>query len=126
MILGQEDTELIEVFSRDGNPMPEEWKQSVLALGQFYIAEPNRGCYHVTFGKASKLNAAKTLAKKLGLDAAQVMCLGDAYSDSEMIQWAGIGVAMGNAEEGIKPLADFVSKKNNEDGFAYALEKFVL
>lgn len=126
VILGQEDTELIEVFSRDGNPMPEEWKQSVLALGQFYIAEPNRGCYHVTFGKASKLNAAKTLAKNLGLDAAQVMCLGDAYSDSEMIQWAGIGVAMGNAEEGIKPLADFVSKKNNEDGFAYALEKFVL
>ena len=52
--------------------------------------------------------------------------MGDAYSDSEMIQWAGIGVAMGNAEEGIKPLADFVSKKNNEDGFAYALEKFVL
>ena len=80
----------------------------------------------MTFGKASKLNAAKTLAKNLGLDAAQVMCLGDAYSDSEMIQWAGIGVAMGNAEEGIKPLADFVSKKNNEDGFAYALEKFVL
>ena len=80
----------------------------------------------MTFGKASKLNAAKTLAKNLGLDEAQVMCLGDAYSDSEMIQWAGIGVAMGNAEEGIKPLADFVSKKNNEDGFAYALEKFVL
>ena len=54
------------------------------------------------------------------------MCLGDAYSDSEMIQWAGIGVAMGNAEEGIKPLADFVSKRNDENGFAYALEKYVL
>ena len=36
------------------------------------------------------------------------------------------GVAMGNAEEGIKPLADFVSKRNDENGFAYALEKYVL
>ena len=72
------------------------------------------------------IKAAQALARQLRLQPEEVMCLGDAYSDSEMIQWAGIGVAMGNAEEGIKPLADFVSKRNDENGFAYALEKFVL
>lgn len=126
IILGREDTELIEVFSKDGKPLPEEWAKRVHALGDFHIAVPNEGCYHVTFHSASKLRAAQGLARQLRLDASEVMCLGDAYSDSEMIQWAGVGVAMGNAEEGVKPLADFVSKKNHENGFAYALEKYVL
>ena len=78
----------------------------------------------MTFGKASKLNAAKTLAKKLGLDAAQVMCLGDAYSDSEMIQWAGIGVAMGNAAADVQAAADWVTTSVDEDGILNALKKF--
>ena len=54
------------------------------------------------------------------------MCLGDTYSDQEMIQWAGIGVATGNAEEGLKPLADYVTGRCDEGGFAQAVEKFVL
>lgn len=75
---------------------------------------------------ASKLQAAQNLAKALGLDSSQVMCLGDTYNDSEMIRWAGIGVAMGNAEEGVKAEADFVAKSNHENGFAQAIERFVL
>ena len=126
VILGREDTQLLEVFSKDGKPLPAEWAERIHAQGNFHIAEPNQGCYHVSFAGASKLKAAQALARQLRLKSEEVMCLGDAYSDSEMIQWAGIGVAMGNAEEGIKPLADFVSKRNDENGFAYALEKYVL
>lgn len=75
---------------------------------------------------ASKLQAAQALAKAMGLNASQVMCLGDTYNDSEMIRWAGIGVAMGNAEKGVKADADYVAKDNNEHGFAQAVERFAL
>lgn len=50
---------------------------------------------------------------------------GDAYNDISMIQYAGLGVAMGNAEDPIKEAADFVTKSCDEDGIAYALHKFL-
>ena len=43
-----------------------------------------------------------------------------------MIEAAGVGVAMGNAVEEIKEIADFVTLSNNEDGIAYYIEKFIL
>ena len=42
-----------------------------------------------------------------------------------MIKAAGVGVAMGNAEEEVKACADFITLSNDEDGVAYAVEKFV-
>ena len=69
---------------------------------------------------ASKLQAAQALARTMGLNASQVMCLGDTTT-TEMIRWAGIGVAMGNAEKGVKADADYVAKDNNEHGFAQAV-----
>ncbi|MEG2505025.1 MAG: HAD hydrolase family protein, partial [Carnobacterium sp.] len=42
------------------------------------------------------------------------------------IQFAGLGVAMGNATEEVKNVAQFVTKSNHENGVAYAVEKFVL
>ena len=53
------------------------------------------------------------------------MACGDTQNDADIMQAAGIGVAMGNAENDIKSIADFVSKTNNESGVAYAIEKFV-
>lgn len=74
-------------------------------------------------GKASALRA---LLKTLDLRADEVMALGDAENDLEMIQMAGIGVAMGNAEQRIKDAADYIAPSNSEDGLAEALERFVL
>ena len=54
------------------------------------------------------------------------MACGDNPNDLEMIVFAGIGVAMGNAEDVVKEAADFVTLPNYEDGVAYAIEKFVL
>ena len=47
-------------------------------------------------------------------------------NDKSMIEMAGVGVAMGNAVEGIKEISDFITLTNEEDGIAYYLEKFVL
>ena len=48
----------------------------------------------------------------------EVIAIGDNYNDKEMIEFAGVGVAMGNAPEEIKLVADFVTDTNNDDGVA--------
>ena len=68
----------------------------------------------------------KHLAKCLGLTMDEVMACGDAGNDTMMIKAAGTGVVMGNGREELKAIADFVTKTNDEDGVAYAIEKLVL
>lgn len=63
------------------------------------------------------------LLKVLGRTPADLTAIGDNYNDLEMIQLAGMGVAMGNAPEDIRQQANFVTKTNNEDGVAYALDR---
>lgn len=66
------------------------------------------------------------LAKHLGLRREQVMAVGDSGNDYAMIEAAGLGVAMGNATEDIKKIADVTTEDNNHDGVAVAIEKYVL
>ena len=66
------------------------------------------------------------LLEKLGMTAENLMACGDSGNDLAMIKLAGIGVAMGNAEDYVKEAADFVSADNDHDGVAVALEQFVL
>lgn len=76
--------------------------------------------------KASgKKTGIKILAQRLGVAPHEIMCIGDAGNDVEMLQYAGLGVAMGNAFEEVKQIADYITKTNEEDGVAYAIEKFV-
>jgi hydroxymethylpyrimidine pyrophosphatase-like HAD family hydrolase len=56
----------------------------------------------------------------------EIMAIGDSLNDIEMIQYAGIGVAMGNARPEVKKVADYITATNEEDGVAQAIEKFVL
>lgn len=74
----------------------------------------------------SKASALRELVEDLGLSADQVMAIGDAPNDIEMLNYAGLGVAMGNASETIKRLADQVTVTNDEAGVAQAIHQFVL
>jgi len=75
---------------------------------------------------ASKGAALKTLIKDLGVPSEAVMAIGDAENDIEMIQLAGMGVAMGNANQAVKDAADVAVASNDEDGVAEAIERYVL
>ncbi|MDF2487018.1 MAG: yidA [Herbinix sp.] len=66
------------------------------------------------------------IAKHLGLKREEVICVGDAGNDLAMIQYAGLGVAMGNATCELKSEADFITHSNEEDGVASVIEKFML
>jgi Cof subfamily protein (haloacid dehalogenase superfamily) len=68
----------------------------------------------------------RALGGFLGIAPEEMMTLGDEENDLAMIDYAGLGVAMGNAIEPLKQKAQFVTRTNREDGVAYAVEKFVL
>ena len=86
---------------------------------------PSKATYlEVMDTRGSKSNAVKFVSERLGLVPAEIIAMGDNYNDIEMIQFAGMGVAMGNAPDDIKAKADYVTDTNNNDGVRKALEKF--
>lgn len=66
------------------------------------------------------------LIKKLDIQQAEVIAIGDSYNDQAMIEFAGLGVAMGNAPDDIKAIANYITDTNMEDGVAKVVEKFML
>lgn len=70
--------------------------------------------------------ALAALAKRLHIEAGQVMAIGDNDNDIPMIAWAGVGVAMGNASEGARAAAEFETDDNNNAGVAKAIRRFAL
>lgn len=66
--------------------------------------------------------AASLLAERLGVTATDCLAMGDARNDLELIRWAGIGVAMANADPLLKAAADWIAPSHAEDGTANVLE----
>lgn len=74
---------------------------------------------------ASKGAALQLICEKLGITPDKIMCIGDQNNDLKMLQYAKFPVAMGNAIDNVLNIAKFVTKTNNEDGVAVALDKFI-
>ncbi|MHB8157077.1 MAG: Cof-type HAD-IIB family hydrolase [Desulfocucumaceae bacterium] len=75
---------------------------------------------------ATKGKALADLARSLELDADQVMAIGDSWNDLDMLQYAGVAVAMENAMPEVKAIAGHITSSNDADGVAEAIEKYVL
>ncbi|OJT75988.1 hydrolase, partial [Clostridioides difficile] len=73
----------------------------------------------------SKGIAVKKFCDILGIDSEEVICIGDNENDISMIKFAGLGIAMGNATDEVKSMADFVTDTNVNDGVAKALRKIL-
>jgi hydroxymethylpyrimidine pyrophosphatase-like HAD family hydrolase len=65
------------------------------------------------------------LSERLGVPRRQVVAFGDGLNDREMLSWAGLGVAMGNADPATKSVADEVTASNDEDGVAVVVERLL-
>jgi len=85
------------------------------------------GYMNMEYTKAgtTKAEGLRFLTELLDIPMECTMAVGDTANDADIMQAAAIGVAMGNASNAIKSIADFVSKSNNESGVAYAIDKFV-
>lgn len=74
----------------------------------------------------SKGNALKTLSEKMNVNLNNVIAFGDNHNDMEMLKCVGMPIAVENAVENIKLQAKYITKSNNEDGIAYAINTFIL
>ncbi len=76
---------------------------------------------------ANKGTGVRYLAEELlGLQRTNVMTIGDNFNDVEMLEYAGIGVAMGNAPAAVKAITQWVAPDVEQDGAVAAIEKFLL
>lgn len=72
----------------------------------------------------SKAEGLDKICFRLGIGPQDVLALGDGHNDTEMLQWAGLGVAMGNAPDDVKAIADEVGPHVDDDGVALVLARY--
>lgn len=90
------------------------------------ISNSNPSNLEVNAAGINKANGLKKVCSLLGITMDNVIAMGDSLNDYTMIREAGIGVAMGNAQEKVKKVADWVTATNDDDGVAVAIRKWVL
>lgn len=71
-----------------------------------------------------KARSLAVLLEKLGMTREEMVAIGDGYNDLSMIEFAGLGIAMANAQDPVKQAADYITLSNDEDGVAAAIEKW--
>lgn len=72
-----------------------------------------------------KAYSLQKLLNSIGLNSNEMICCGDGYNDMSMIEYAGLGVAMANAQPAVLERADYVTKSNDEDGILHVINKFL-
>ena len=92
---------------------------------QLYVVKSAKYFCEIANKQATKGNAIKFLANKYNFKLNEVMAIGDQNNDIEMVETAGIGVAMGNGTEQIKQKADYITDTIENDGFVKAINKYV-
>lgn len=73
-----------------------------------------------------KAQSLEWLLNYLGMSREEMAAFGDGFNDKTMIEYAGLGVAMSNAQEQVKEAADLIAPSNDEDGVAWVLKKVML
>jgi Cof subfamily protein (haloacid dehalogenase superfamily) len=99
---------------------------AALLAGQASVVRSQAYYLDITDPLANKGVALSELAKPLAIPLAEIAVIGDGGNDVAMFERSGLSIAMGNASPEVKQAADFVTGSNLEDGFANAIERFIL
>ncbi|QHW33255.1 HAD family phosphatase [Paenibacillus rhizovicinus] len=91
-----------------------------------HITKSKAHYLEVTHKEGTKGHAITFMAEHIGCTLDEVIAIGDSWNDHEMIEAAGLGVAMGNALPKLKEIAQFVTKSNNEEGVKHVIDTFIL
>lgn len=113
-------------FCFDGVEHLETAREDITGVPNAQVTSSFANNLEIGGSNTSKKTALIELMKRLGIDKSELMCCGDAPNDIQMLELAGIGVAMENGWGGIKEHADYVTASCDDDGVAKAIEKFVL
>lgn len=91
------------------------------------LVQPSPDSFDITLAGSTKRDGIKAVKQYLGnAQTAKIYAFGDNYNDIEMIEYADVGVAMGNGPHDLKRIADFVTKSVEEDGVLFALKELGL
>lgn len=101
-------------------------REELERMDRFHIVSSMRDSFEIMKKGTSKGRAVEKICSIYGIDKKDVIALGDSENDISMIEYAGLGVAMGNGEEILKHRADYITTDNNSDGVAEVIERFVL
>ncbi|GMB08621.1 phosphatase [Thermolongibacillus altinsuensis] len=105
---------------------PEEEELYVRTYKEFRFVRWHAVSTDVLPSGGSKAEGIKKMIERVGVRRENVYAFGDGLNDIEMLQFVGTGVAMGNAKEEVKQIADFVTKPVDEDGILFGLKKLGL
>ncbi|WP_296970225.1 Cof-type HAD-IIB family hydrolase [Tepidanaerobacter sp. EBM-38] len=115
VLINDQDKHILERLNKDINT------DNSLA-----IVSSGRGLIDIMSWGVSKGNALITLSKHLDIDFEEIVVFGDNHNDISMFEVAGLSIAVDNAEEELKKVADYVTLSNDMSGVGYAIYKYVL
>ena len=101
-------------------------RKEILGVGGFEVVSSNTDNIEIMSKGVAKGRAVKVLGDFYNLSSSEIICIGDNENDLSMIEYAGMGIAMGNATDKVKKIANYITDTNNNSGVAKAIEKFVL
>ncbi len=116
----------IQCYFRDVTKKPEYMKLFGERFPELAVVSSIINNVEMTNKNATKGGGVRMLCEILGIDMAEVMTFGDDINDISMIEPAGYGVAMGNANPAVKTAAALVAPDCDNEGVAYMVEKYVL
>ena len=99
--------------------IPEVWRD------EFYVVRSQKYLVEVLKKGVNKAYGLEQLARELNIEPSEIAAIGDAANDIEMLEYAGLAIAMGNASEEVKSISDIVTDTNENNGVIQAIDKLI-
>lgn len=103
-----------------------EIKKEILKIPNLEVVSSHLDNFEIMTKGVSKGRAVEAIAKYYKIKREEIICIGDGENDLSMIEFAGLGIAMGNASDEVKAVAGYTTDTNENAGVAKAIEKFIL
>lgn len=119
------DVQKISIYSKDVSIVSDAKSHLEKLFPDVVITKSLKDNSEINHYMATKGNALCSLSEKLGIPIDKIIAIGDGTNDISMIEKAGLGIAMGNAEESVKKASSYITGHCDESGLANALIKFL-
>ena len=124
MLLNKEPTKLVIIGTEEEIDVFTKELKTEFGSALFITKSFPKFC-EVAHPDCSKSQALAQVAKRLGIPQSETVAIGDSPNDLDMVEWAGLGIAMSNGAPEVKDAADFVTGSIGEDGVAQAIENIL-
>lgn len=114
-----------EIIYKDAS-LIRKLRNKLECIEELEIVDSTKHNIEITSKGVSKGKAVEMLADLYNFKREEIMTIGDSENDLSMIEYAGLGVAMGNGADKVKKRADYITGSNDENGVASAIDKFIL